>query len=263
MFSLPGSLLSESGMKRRTFLTLSIAAAAGQLSSPRARADQPLLAHGCCVSNNEFSELLQATSGVQAFSSGSETIIHHSDDRTFDQALAIMLASISSVFDVLPGFGYYDDGNSHNAYASPQVRTGRTDGTVLFGLGLLRDKLREQAGGSRVAAVCAHEFGHIVQFKHNLQGRIRNGQRTVKPIELHADFLAGYYAARHREDNPSFPAAEFAMSQYKGGDPYVGQEDHHGTREERGAAVEAGYKARKNDGLTLSEAIEKGIQYVS
>ena len=158
-----------------------------------------------------------------------------------------MLASISSVLNVLPGFGYYDDGDSHNAYASPRIRAGRTDGTVLFGLGLLRDKLNEQAGGSRVAAVCAHEFSHVVQFKHNIQSRIRNGQPTVKPIELHADFLAGYFAARHREDNPSFPAAEFAMSQYKGGDPYVGQEDHHGTREERGAAVEAGYKARKHE----------------
>jgi hypothetical protein len=75
--------------------------------------------------------------------------------------------------------------------------------------------------------------------------------------------MAGFFAVRHKEDNPAFPAAEFALSQSNSGDPYTWEPDHHGTRQERGAAVEAGYKARKLQGLSLSEAIEQGVQYVA
>ena len=249
-------------LDRRSFIGITAGALACRTMLAKAQAEQPSISHGCCVTSGEFAQLLTRNDGVQAYSQGDEPIIQHSSNRDFDRALAYMLASISSVFGVLPGFGYYDDGNRHNAYANPARRLGRRDGTVLFGLGLLQDKLSEVPGGARVAAVCAHEFGHIVQFKYDLQARIRSGSSTVKPIELHADYLAGYYAARHREDVPSFPAAEFAMSQYLGGDPYVGEEDHHGTRRERGAAGEAGFKARKLNNLYLSEAIEQGIKYV-
>jgi hypothetical protein len=221
----------------------------------------PLPSRGCCVTNSEFSSLLNSSSGIQSYQQGSEPIVHHSNNPHFDQALAMMLASISKVFDVLPGFGYYDDGNSHNAYANPVNRTNRSDGTVLFGLGLLSDKLEATPGGVQVAAVCAHEFGHVVQFKHKIQSRLGGGYPTVKPIELHADFLAGYFAACYQEKNPHFHAEEFAMSQYNGGDTATWDSRHHGTDKERGAAVAAGFGCRKRSSLNLDDAIEFGIKY--
>ena len=45
-----------------------------------------------------------------------------------------------------------------------------------------------------VSAVCAHEFGHITAIKYGLMKRLKDGQPSVKRSELHADFLAGYFA---------------------------------------------------------------------
>ncbi len=142
------------------------------------------------------------------------------------------------------------------------MRTNRSDGTVLFGLALLNEQMRADPTGVRVAAVCAHEFGHIVQMRHGLQSRILNGSSSVKPLELHADYLAGYFAARRKAERPDFHAEEFAMSQRYWGDSDFGNPQHHGTGEERGAAVVQGFLAFKNKNLDLSDAIESGIHYV-
>jgi hypothetical protein len=247
--------ISRRRLLQGTIATAALAALPGPVYG------SPLPSRGCCVTDSEFSSLLDTSSGVQSFQQGSEPIIHHSNNPQFDEALAMMLASISKTFEVLPGFGYYDDSDGHNAYASPTNRLNRSEGTVLFGLGLLSEKLQATPAGVQVAAVCAHEFGHILQFKHHLQPRLGGGNPTVKPIELHADFLAGYFAARYQEDNPRFHAEEFAMSQYNGGDTATWNSSHHGTSHERGAAVSAGFNARKRNGLSLDDAMEYGIKY--
>jgi hypothetical protein len=248
-------------LNRRRLLQGSLATVALAASPIPIRAT-PRPSRGCCVTNTEFSSLLNTNSGIQSYQQGTEPIIQHSNNPAFDQALAMMLASISKTFHVLPGFGYYDDSNVHNAYANPEDRLNQSDGTVLFGLGLLSEKLQATPSGVQVAAVCAHEFGHIVQFKHNIQPRLGNGVPTVKPIELHADFLAGYFAACYQEANPRFHAEQFAMSQYNGGDTATWDSSHHGTSKERGNAVSTGFESRKRKNLNLNDAIEYGINYV-
>ena len=49
----------------------------------------------------------------------------------------------------------------------------RSDGTVLFGVRLLRKLMNDFANDNpdaAVAAVCAHEFGHIVQYQEGPGG---------------------------------------------------------------------------------------------
>lgn len=222
---------------------------------------QPRSHGGCCLQDDEFETLSFDPNGLQRFESGAESFFTHSRNPSFDRALAGVLSSMSKVFNVLPAFVYYDDSRSGpNAYANDTERMKRTDGTVAFGLQFLQQKLQRRPDGSHVAAVCAHEFGHIVQLQRGID--LSSGQPTIKRQELHADFLAGYFAARHKEDRPSYPAAEFALAQQDGGDPATWDRSHHGTPQERGSAVVAGFNARKVDGLNLDDAVDGGVRYV-
>jgi predicted metalloprotease len=165
--------------------------------------------------------------------------------------------------DVLPAFTYYDDYDGPNAYASRSKFAPSSDGSVLFGKRLFLEIMsRPEHPDVGVTAVCAHEFGHVLQFKYGLRDVILRGQRTVKRIELHADFLAGYYAGRRKLQKADFPAAVFATQQESVGDFKVDQQ-HHGRPEERAAAVVRGFEVAYRERRTLSEAIQVGINYVS
>lgn len=137
----------------------------------------------------------------------------------------------------------------------------KADGTVLFGKDLLKAQLSEDSGGVAVMAICSHEFGHIVQFKKNLISKLNSGQSDVKRSELHADFLAGYFAAHRKHESPDFPAAEFAMVAHQLGD-FEESPQHHGTPKERAAAIVEGFKTFKDDHLGFDDAVEMGVQYV-
>jgi predicted metalloprotease len=120
-----------------------------------------------------------------------------------------------------------------------------------------------------IVSVCAHEFGHIAQFKHKLEDelivmRLVDGERQpfVKRLELHADFMAGYFAGRRKLESPDFPAAVFATTQYNEGDNAYGDPHHHGTSAERGQAVVAGFDTGFRAQQSFEQALETGLRYV-
>ena len=125
------------------------------------------------LADGDAERLYADTAGSRQPSNARESIIARSGDRDFDRALAQTLAMISDLLQVSPGFAYYDDYDGMNAYATPRVKLNGADGTVLFGQAFLR-KLRAGRESPEVAvvAVCAHEFGHILQFKHGLTARV-------------------------------------------------------------------------------------------
>ena len=210
------------------------------------------------------SPFLETSYGEQLFATGTESVIGSSGDRDFDFALAQTLARVSDLFDVLPGFGFYDDYDGKNAYATRAVRAGRAQGTVLFGQRLLKDLLSEhESPDAAVAAVCAHEFGHILQFKRNLDRLVGADQPTVKRVELQADYFAGFFAGTRKLQKPDFPAAVFAVTQFNMGDTRIDHEGHHGTPEERGAAITAGFNAAFRNRMDLASAIDASIRYVT
>jgi predicted metalloprotease len=114
-----------------------------------------------------------------------------------------------------------------------------------------------------VAAVCAHEFGHILQYKHKLDKKLRDGQPTVKRVELQADFFAGYFAGARKRERPAFPAAVFAMTQYNMGDDMIHNPSHHGTPDERAAAIVRGFETAFKLKRSLAEAIQISMEYVA
>ena len=226
-------------------------------------AEQVPQSKGCLLTESDADRLYPAGAGIRTFVTGEESVISDSGDREFDRALARTLAKCADMFSVLPGFAFYDDSRGMNAYATTRVRMDRTDGTVLMGKRMLRRLMNmPEAPDACVAAVCAHEFGHILQFKRRLLPIVGAGQPTGKRVELQADFFAGYFAGVRKRERSSFPAAVFAMTQYTFGDNMIDNPNHHGTQQERGQAVVQGYLAAFEQKLNLSDAIERSIRYV-
>lgn len=218
--------------------------------------------YGCTLTASEIATETNNKKTMEFSYVDGQAPVATSGDKDFDYALAQTLNYLSNLFDVLPGFTYLDDAKGKNAYASPANYMGRSDGTVLFGLRFLQEFLNQPAyPAAYIAAVCAHEFGHIAQYKYGIDDRL-GGQPTVKRIELHADYLAGYFASRRKLDNANFPAAVIAQAQFSVGDHAVDHPGHHGTPDERGNAVKAGFLASYHRRLMFKDALEAGVDYV-
>jgi hypothetical protein len=216
---------------------------------------------GCYLQKDDVNAIYPEgtdTTGI----SGDDPIIPNSGDKAFDFALAQTLYMLAQKFSVRPGFAYYDDGAALNAYATPTARLANADGTILMGMGLLH-KLRHmpEAPEVAVAAVCAHEFGHIIQFRHGLIEKVNAGQPTTKRCELQADYFAGYFAGLRKLARQSFPSAVVSMTIHGFGDTEFHNPSHHGTPEERGQAVLVGFEAASG-GKSLSDAIQESTNYV-
>jgi hypothetical protein len=218
---------------------------------------------GCHLADADIDAIYPAGTETRSYIRGDESVIYKSGDSTFDFALAQTLAKLSGMFGVLPGFGYYDDTGSENAYATPRTRINNVNGTVLMGINFLRQlrRLRE-APEVAVAGVCAHEYGHILQFKFGLAKKVDAGQPTVKRSELQADYFAGYFAGVRKLERPAYPAAVVALTQYNTGTTDFTRRDFHGTPEERGAAVVRGFEASFRDKKSLNDAIQESTTYV-
>lgn len=220
--------------------------------------------YGCTLPTDEASTILGANAETRRYVTGKEPMISKSGDKDFDLALARTLARISDCLNVTPGFAYYDDYDGPNAFAIPESRLSGNDGTVLFGQRFLKKLLEgHESPDAAVAGVCAHEFGHILQYKLKLDEALSDGQPTVKRVELNADFFAGYFAGVRKRESPSFPAAVIALTQFNSGDDMLKNPQHHGTQEERGKAIVKGYQTAFNDQKPLLDAIKIGVDFVT
>ena len=161
-----------------------------------------------------------------------------------DRALIQELHAQSAFFGVRPAFYLYSDG-IQNAMATPEIfpQTPGTDGTVLYQMDLLSDHLTSAHwGGSIVAGVIAHEFAHIMQFSDPARySRLLDHHGTVKFLELHADFMAGYYMGTKFADKPQ-DLETLARKIFELGDNNFTSIGHHGTPEERHVALRAGFR---------------------
>jgi hypothetical protein len=219
---------------------------------------------GCVITDQQLVSIAGSQPPVFAFNIDKDSVENGSGNKEFDLALAITLAKVSELFDILPGFAFFNEDEGRNAFASQSRRLARADGSVVFGklllAALMRSRDYPECG---VAAVCAHEFGHILQYKLGLQHHLIGLDRRVMKLELHADYLAGFFAGTRKKERPDFPAAVFAQTQYDYGDTYYNNAMHHGTPDQRDQAVVAGFEASYRQGKSLSVAVQEGINFVS
>jgi hypothetical protein len=229
------------------------------------QSNNPLRRQGCMIPDTMAHAFFARSSDHETYETGNERILLKSGIPDFDLALVHTLSDLTDQFKVLPAFGFFDDWERPDALATKATRGGtRKHGTVLFGRRMLQKTMAEISNPVvAVTAICAHEYGHIVQFQQrNFQETLLAGQRTVKRVELHADFLAGYYAGSRWLRNNNYEAVVFATKLESLGDNDVDKLDHHGTPEERGRVVVRGFLAAKDERLGLNDAIRAGQQYV-
>jgi hypothetical protein len=173
-----------------------------------------------------------------------------------DRAMIAELRRALQVIPVAPGFKFFRD-DSPNALATDASLVPDTEGTVLLGINLIRSEMEgKEDGGIAVAGICAHEIAHIYQFKHGWLQRLR--KHNVAPVELQADFIAGYYMGVRQQ----FAAGRiqvFGESLFKKGDYEFNDPGHHGTPEQRLQLMMQGFSAGRR-GVEFEAAAREGAE---
>lgn len=104
-------------------------------------------------------------------------------------------ANLETLFKVRPALFFFDDGGQPNAFAmDTKADDTKPDGIVFIGIALANRLYHQQVNGEALllAAVMAHEWGHIVQFRHKFSSE------WGIYYELKADSGAGWYLASTR-----------------------------------------------------------------
>ncbi len=177
------------------------------------------------------------------------------DDQKFHKPLVGELKNILRVMPVAPGFQYIE---AHNAFALKESLVTGTTGTVLIGVGLVRDLLQPQDGGIAVAGTLAHECAHIYQYYSEYHDMLAGP--TPRLLELHADLLAGFYIAK-KAGLQSDRISVFSRALIQGGTYSVGGPNDHGTPGERNVAMDKGLLMGLA-GKTFEVAAREGATYV-
>jgi hypothetical protein len=187
-----------------------------------------------------------------------------SGNSDLDRSINLELSHVAETFNVLPGFGFYDDSDSPNAFALDEDLIVNTKGTVIFGKQLLSDELAQQSwGGLAVAGFIAHEFGHIFQYQSKFYSLLTQAQSTDRLLELHADYLAGYYLGLKRLRSGEMDIKAFLDSLYLMGDTDFNSPEHHGTPIEREQVMLAGYKIGLTNNNNIQQVAEMGMNLIA
>lgn len=188
------------------------------------------------------------------------TMTSKSGSKPFDDALVAELKSIHKLMPINPGFKFI---KANNAFATTETVVDGTQGTVWIGLNFVNDLIKPADGGVSVAGVLAHECAHIFQFfdPYSYYTKLTQKGVTSVLVELHADFLTGYYLGVMKGLSPSklspMQTALLQMGTYNRKDPKF-----HGTGPMRAVAMERGYFASQ-DNMKLHEAARLGEAYVA
>ena len=183
---------------------------------------------------------------------------NHDEDIAYDRALK----RLSDTFGVIPAFAFYDDSDGPNAWASDTQMLPATRGMVVFGRTLFQTLMSVDPSGVSVLQVSAHEFAHITQYASGTYQRLKSGQPTSKHVELHADFLSGYYLGLLKTGHPNASLWWAGQKIFEFGDYAYNEPTHHGTPQEWVAAAEAGFRASYFDKKDFATASQTGVDYV-
>jgi len=139
-------------------------------------------------------------------------------------------------FRFIPPKGEGGDGYATNAV----TLDANAQGLVALSVELLHGSLPEELKLVGFEVILGHEFAHIYQARKTLTGALFAANSTGKLVELHSDFLAGWFMSKRNSlDRESLNVAVNAL--FSRGDNSVNKPGHHGTKAERYAAVMQGF----------------------
>ncbi len=203
-----------------------------------------------------FRNVLCATQSSAGLETGE--FLKTSGNPDLDKALISEMTKQSAFFGYRPAFVLYSGGEKNAAATTEKLpQYPQTDGTILYNIDMLKEQLAiSKWGGSILAGVIAHEFGHIYQFYSGYDERLKVLHSTVEFIELHADFLSGFYMGGKYG---AIDIKDYADAFYKIGDYGFTRASHHGTPAERYLALKAGFNFRiRNNSESLASAAQEG-----
>lgn len=188
-----------------------------------------------------------------------------------DQGIQADIVEIQNRFGVSAKMFLMKEREAPNAFALSSRHQARTeilqrfrippafspDGVVIFGVDLMTSEFRSSFGsGYGIPAVIGHEYAHIMQFKNALP-------LGGKWMELHADYMAGWFTAHRGRFDRRQNSQESALSFFNKGDYAFNSEQHHGTPDERVGAFMAGFQLNfRQSQPDARAAYESGIAYL-
>jgi hypothetical protein len=249
-------------ISRRTALTAGVVVLGAPLFPRAGFAFSGLEIQGCCLRADQHETAASRLAGSLHRSLDADDFITSSGNSNLDRYLGRALLRLASTFDVYPGFGFVDDRGAPNAYAMRATLLPGTRGTVLFGVEKFRKCMNLNDQGSTAIAICAHEYGHILQFETNYHAELMRGRKNVKLVELHADYLAGFFLGGKKRENPNLPLQAVGRTFEELGDTNYRDRKHHGSSQERITAIEAGYFLGQSGSSTVTQAAAIGAAFV-
>jgi hypothetical protein len=165
-----------------------------------------------CATTKGYNDLLPIT---KTESISDETKAH----------LSALHKKVEDYIGIRFNYRFYEDNNSHNAYASQKD-------TLYFGIGLIQDCLMHEEGLLALDFIFCHEAAHLYQFRDK-NNNLKKLQKNTKNFELQADCLASkmiYDCLELRDANRFGKMLDFVFGI---GDYFVNRYDHHGIPFER------------------------------
>ena len=218
---------------------------------------------GCFVDSNNANLVLGANAALgRAATMPPEvtTMVRSSGNPDLDKSFDRALQRLAETFEVWPKVGFYDDGDAPNAMAMRYAVGTTHEFAVVFGRNYFTKMMQYDPSGITLLQTAAHEFAHVWVYQEGIFETILGGQQTVTRVELHADFLAGYYLGVRKRDNPQ---AKFWAAGMRRWQSEFHNVQHHGQPDERLAAAEAGFRLGFLDGKTAKEAFAAATAYVA
>ena len=178
-----------------------------------------------------------------------------------DDLVGTELFELNAFFDANPRI-LWADMNSLAFMNTGQLARGYTGYVVLSNrlLGLLTTG--EPAAQNVVFTILAHEYAHLYQYEKNWWSVLTRSAKTKKALELHADYLAGFYLAKRENRFPEYQPSVVVERWYELGDFRFTDREHHGTPSERVDALSSGYAQGGNFLARLHQAAVAGHQWV-
>ncbi len=185
-----------------------------------------------------------------------------SGNNHFDRAFGRVIIHMANTFGVFPAIGYIKKPKTKDAVASEIIRDiSYPDGTIALGQELVELSMNSN-NDTVLVWVSAHEFSHIFQNRNNLRHFFQN--RCVPfAIELHADYLAGWYLTKYKRwvtASNLYSAGDYIS---RSGSTSYTSPGTHGFSRQRTEASEKGFEfGTQHSGSDISSASEAGIVYL-
>lgn len=174
--------------------------------------------------------------------------------KKLDELLINEFKTMSVVFDINNYLGIYEGNNAFAIRNSPWIMIGKS---------LMLDEFVKTNGSKSIIAIMAHEFGHCLQYKYNMEV---DGSWGGKWCELHADYMAGWFMGMKQYfSNDKLSQEEFnkvVESFFELGDTDYYDPNHHGTKQERSTAFLGGFYAATSKQFDLNTSYFEGQKYV-